>query len=262
MPRLYRRGAVRDGLGGEPTRPRWRSGLPARRRGAQRHPAAAGARLPRSATPRLCVLSRLVPHKRIEQAIALVDALRIDHPGLLLDLVGDGWWAAELDAEIARRGLDEVVVRHGRVSRADEGRPARPGLGDGAALGAGGLGHRRDGGRGGGHPDGRLRAGGRYGRVGAGRRHRRAGRGRGRAARRGGRAAPRPGTDRGARERGSGTRGDVHLGGGRRRRSRKRWSRRATRRRPGPPARRGSGRGRPSGTARDRIWPGTPTPRR
>jgi glycosyltransferase involved in cell wall biosynthesis len=69
----------------------------------------------RSATPRICVLSRLVPHKRIEQAIAVADALRDRHPGLVLDLVGAGWWAGELDAEIARRGLQDVVVRHGRV---------------------------------------------------------------------------------------------------------------------------------------------------
>ncbi len=38
-------------------------------------------RLPRSATPRLCVLSRLVPHKRIEQVLAVVDELRHRHPG-------------------------------------------------------------------------------------------------------------------------------------------------------------------------------------
>ncbi|MEO6512183.1 MAG: glycosyltransferase family 4 protein [Nocardioides sp.] len=72
-------------------------------------------RLPRSATPRICVLSRLVPHKRIEQAIAVLDALRERYPDLVLDLVGDGWWAGELDAEITRRGLQDVVVRHGRV---------------------------------------------------------------------------------------------------------------------------------------------------
>ena len=72
-------------------------------------------RLPRSATPRLCVLSRLVPHKRIEQVLAVVDELRHRHPGLVLDVIGDGWWAGELDAEIARRGLTDVVVRHGRV---------------------------------------------------------------------------------------------------------------------------------------------------
>jgi glycosyltransferase involved in cell wall biosynthesis len=71
--------------------------------------------LPRSPTPRMCVLARLVPHKRIDQAIALVDQLRARHPGLVLDLVGDGWWADQLDAEIARRGLGEVVLRHGRV---------------------------------------------------------------------------------------------------------------------------------------------------
>jgi glycosyltransferase involved in cell wall biosynthesis len=78
-------------------------------------PSLPAPRLPRSATPRLCVLARLVPHKRIEQAIALTDELRERHPGLVLDLVGDGWWAGELDAEISRRGLQGVVVRHGRV---------------------------------------------------------------------------------------------------------------------------------------------------
>ena len=72
-------------------------------------------RLPRSPTPRLCVLSRLVPHKRIEQAIAVVASLRDRHPDLVLDLVGDGWWAGELDAEIERLDLRDAVVRHGRV---------------------------------------------------------------------------------------------------------------------------------------------------
>ena len=72
-------------------------------------------RLPRSATPRLCVLSRLVPHKRIEQVLAVVDELRHRHPDLVLDVIGDGWWAGELDSEIARRGLTDAVVRHGRV---------------------------------------------------------------------------------------------------------------------------------------------------
>ncbi len=61
------------------------------------------------------MLSRLVPHKRIEQVLAVVDELRHRHPGLVLDVIGDGWWAGELDAEIARRGLTDAVVRHGRV---------------------------------------------------------------------------------------------------------------------------------------------------
>ena len=78
-------------------------------------PALPRPRAERSPTPRLCVLSRLVPHKRIEQAIAAVAELRERHPGLVLDLVGDGWWAPALDEEIARRGLGDAVVRHGRV---------------------------------------------------------------------------------------------------------------------------------------------------
>ena len=78
-------------------------------------PALPAPRLGRSAEPRLCVLSRLVPHKRIEHALELVDRLRDRHPGLVLDLIGDGWWADRLDAEIDRLGLGDVVIRHGRV---------------------------------------------------------------------------------------------------------------------------------------------------
>ena len=52
--------------------------------------------------------------------------LRERHPGLVLDLVGDGWWAPELDAEIARRGLGDVGGPARARRRADEGRPARP----------------------------------------------------------------------------------------------------------------------------------------
>jgi glycosyltransferase involved in cell wall biosynthesis len=78
-------------------------------------PALPASRVGRSATPRLCVLARLVPHKRIEHALRLVAALRDQHPDLVLDVVGDGWWAAQLDAEATRLGLGPAVVRHGWV---------------------------------------------------------------------------------------------------------------------------------------------------
>ena len=75
-----------------------------------------------SPTPRLVVLSRLVPHKQIEHAFAVVQRLRDDLPGLHLDVVGEGWWHDELVT--AARDLDVLdrVTFHGHVSdtRRDE----------------------------------------------------------------------------------------------------------------------------------------------
>ena len=55
--------------------------------------------------PRLVVLSRLVPHKHVEDAIDVVAALRERHPGLMLDVIGSGWWAENLHDYAAERGL-------------------------------------------------------------------------------------------------------------------------------------------------------------
>src|ERR1700739_4116783 len=49
---------------------------------------------PRAATPRVVVLSRLVPHKQIEDALDVVAQLRPRIPGLHLDIGGDGWGRA------------------------------------------------------------------------------------------------------------------------------------------------------------------------
>ena len=57
----------------------------------------------------LVVLSRLVPHKRIEQAI---DTVR-DLPGVVLDIVGSGWWEDQLRTYAAELG--EKVIFHGHV---------------------------------------------------------------------------------------------------------------------------------------------------
>ena len=59
--------------------------------------------------PHLTTLSRLVPHKRIEQAI---DAVR-DLPGVVLDIIGSGWWEDQLRNYAA--GLGDRVVFHGHV---------------------------------------------------------------------------------------------------------------------------------------------------
>lgn len=73
----------------------------------------------RSQTPRLVVLARLVPHKRIEDAFEVVRRLRAEVPDLQLDVVGEGWWRTELEtaaADLVRAG---AVTFHGRVSDAD-----------------------------------------------------------------------------------------------------------------------------------------------
>jgi glycosyltransferase involved in cell wall biosynthesis len=70
---------------------------------------------PPSPTPRLSVLSRLVPHKQIEHALQVVAALRVEVPDLRLDVIGDGWWREELAAEAARLGVSDVVTFHGHV---------------------------------------------------------------------------------------------------------------------------------------------------
>ncbi|WP_353508710.1 glycosyltransferase family 4 protein [Intrasporangium sp.] len=69
----------------------------------------------RSPTPRLVVLSRLVPHKQIEHALGVVARLRGEIPGLSLDIVGDGWWRDELVAESSRLGVNDLVTFHGHV---------------------------------------------------------------------------------------------------------------------------------------------------
>lgn len=71
-----------------------------------------------SPTPRLVVLARLVPHKRVEHALQVLADLAPAHPALVLDVVGEGWWHEELVAEATRLGVLDRVVFHGFVDDA------------------------------------------------------------------------------------------------------------------------------------------------
>lgn len=72
----------------------------------------------RSPTPRVAVLSRLVPHKQIEDALDAVARLRGDVPDLHLDVLGGGWWAQPLLDHARRRGIADAVTFHGHVDDA------------------------------------------------------------------------------------------------------------------------------------------------
>ncbi|WP_405486969.1 glycosyltransferase family 4 protein [Nocardia sp. NBC_00511] len=83
---------------------------------------AAGDDSTRTAHPSIVVLSRLVPHKQIEDAMAAVAGLRADLPGLRLDVIGGGWWDANLRAHADELGISDAVTFHGHV---DEDRKHR-----------------------------------------------------------------------------------------------------------------------------------------
>lgn len=70
---------------------------------------------PRATTPRLVVLSRLVPHKQIEDALEAVTALRAGGHDLQCDVVGGGWWHRRLVEHAERLGIGEAVTFHGHV---------------------------------------------------------------------------------------------------------------------------------------------------
>jgi glycosyltransferase involved in cell wall biosynthesis len=70
---------------------------------------------PRSSTPRVAVLSRLVPHKQIEHALDAIALLRCELPDLHLDVIGAGWWAERLVEHAALLGISDAVTFHGHV---------------------------------------------------------------------------------------------------------------------------------------------------
>lgn len=64
---------------------------------------------PRSAHPRLVVLGRLVPTKRVEVAVDAVQLLRHRFPQLRLRVVGDGWWRERLEQHVRDVHAEDVV---------------------------------------------------------------------------------------------------------------------------------------------------------
>ena len=69
-------------------------------------------------TPRLSTLARLVPHKQIEHAFTVLARLAPVHPGIHLDVIGEGWWHERLVAAARAQGVSERVTFHGHVSDA------------------------------------------------------------------------------------------------------------------------------------------------
>ncbi len=70
---------------------------------------------PRAPAPRVVVLSRLVPHKQIEDALDAVARLRASLPDLHLDVVGGGWWDRRLVDHARQLGISDAVTFHGHV---------------------------------------------------------------------------------------------------------------------------------------------------
>ena len=87
------------------------------RNGAEPVPASVstGAARTRTEHPSIVVLSRLVPHKQIEDALVATAALQPRLPTLRLDVVGDGWWSENLKSRARQLGIADAVTFHGHV---------------------------------------------------------------------------------------------------------------------------------------------------
>jgi len=69
----------------------------------------------RAAEPRIVVLGRLVPHKRVEVAIDVLAEVAHRYPTASLDVVGEGWWHEALEQHARDRGVVDRVRFWGRV---------------------------------------------------------------------------------------------------------------------------------------------------
>ena len=74
----------------------------------------------RESQPRILVLGRLVPHKRVEHVLRAAATLRRTHPGLTVAVVGEGWWHDDLRATARQLRVDDIVEFTGRVAEAEK----------------------------------------------------------------------------------------------------------------------------------------------
>lgn len=81
---------------------------------------AANTRTPPDPHPRILVLGRLVPHKRVEHVLHAAARLRQRHPGLRVAIVGDGWWASALRDCAEQLGVDDITEFTGHVDEAEK----------------------------------------------------------------------------------------------------------------------------------------------
>ncbi len=65
--------------------------------------------------PSICVLGRLVPHKRVELALEAAARIRRDAPDLRVFVAGQGWWEPRVRQAVTRLGLDGAVRLFGHV---------------------------------------------------------------------------------------------------------------------------------------------------
>ncbi|HVD13402.1 MAG TPA: glycosyltransferase family 4 protein [Actinomycetota bacterium] len=75
-------------------------------------PAGLGARSP---FPSICILGRLVPHKRVELALAAAARIRETVPDLQVFVAGQGWWEARVRLAVSWLGMNDAVHLLGYV---------------------------------------------------------------------------------------------------------------------------------------------------
>jgi glycosyltransferase involved in cell wall biosynthesis len=77
---------------------------------------------PKTPTGRLVIVGRLVPSKRVLEAVRTLDQLRASHPEATLAVVGSGPELGALEHLVGTLGLQDAVSFHGRVSEEDKAR--------------------------------------------------------------------------------------------------------------------------------------------
>jgi glycosyltransferase involved in cell wall biosynthesis len=78
--------------------------------------------VPRTPFPSVCVLGRLVPHKRVELALEAAARIRPHLPELKVLVVGQGYWEPRLREAVDRLGLQDAVELLGWVDEATKRR--------------------------------------------------------------------------------------------------------------------------------------------